>query len=73
VGVRAVGGDLAGNVDVVLDRYRHAQQRALAAGAATRVGLVGLQAHALGEDHAKGVQLSVEPGDPIEVDVDELA
>ncbi len=67
VGVGAVSGDLAGDVDVVLDRDRHAQQRALAAGAAARVGLVGFQPRALGEHDAEGVQPRIQARDPLEV------
>ena len=58
---------------VVLDRDRHAEQRPLVAGAAARVGLVGLGERALGDDHAEGVQLGVEPLDPLQVELDQLA
>ena len=56
---RAPGRDLAGDVGVVLDRHRHAEQRAPIAGAAARVGLVGLGQRAVGEDDAEGVDLGV--------------
>ena len=48
VGVAAERGHLAGDVDVVLDGDRHAQQRAIAAGAAARIGLTSLEQRALG-------------------------
>ena len=58
VGVRAERRQLAGHVDVVLDRDRNAEQRPLARPPApARVGLVGLQPRALGEHDAKRVQL----------------
>ena len=66
-------GHLAGDVDVVLDRDRHAQQRALAAGRAARVGLVGFQQRALGEHDPEGVQQRVVARDALEVELDELA
>ena len=57
VRVGAPGGHLAGDVDVVLDGDRHAQQRR---GSGRRpsggVGLVGFEQRALGEDDAEGVQ-----------------
>ena len=73
MGVGAVGGDLAGDVDVVLDGDRDAEQRALAAGAAARVRLIGFETCAFGEHHAEGVQAGVVACDPLEVEVDELA
>ena len=51
---------LAGDVGVVLDRDRDAEQRALLAGAAAGVGLVGLGERALGEDDAVGVELRID-------------
>ena len=66
-------GHLTGHVDVVLDRDRHSQQRAHATGPATRVGLVGLEQRAFGEHDAKRVQLRVEPLDPLQVELDQLA
>ena len=75
VRVRAERRQLAGDVDVVLDRDRHAQQRArVAAGAAARVGLVGFQPRALGEHDAERVQRAASSArDPLEVQLDELA
>ena len=67
VGVAAVRGDLAGDVDVVLDRDRDAEQRALVAAAAAAVGLVGLGERALGEHDAEGVERRVEARDALEV------
>jgi hypothetical protein len=58
--------DLAGDVDFVLDRDRHAEQRPFVAGAPPRLRLLGFE-HRLGvEDLAEGVQLGVEPIDPLE-------
>ncbi len=69
----APGGRLTADVDVVLDRDRHAEHQALVARAAARVGLVGLGQRALGEHDPPGVQLRVEPGDPVEVGLHQLA
>ena len=71
VGVRAERRHLAGHVDVVLDRDRHAQQRALgrlASRAAASVGLVGLHPRALGEHDPERVQPWVEARDPLQVE-----
>ena len=73
VGVGAVRGDLAGDVGVVLDRDRDAEQRARVAAAAAAVGLVGLDQRALGEDDAEGVERGVEAGDALEVRLGQLA
>ncbi len=71
--VGAARGDLARDVRVVLDRDRHAEQRARVAAAAAPVGLVGLGQRALGEDDAEGVERRVEAGDPLEVGLGQLA
>ena len=71
--VRPPGRHLARHVDVVLDRKRHAEQRAPGARAASSVGLVGFQAHALGEHHAKRVEGAIQAGDALEVDLHQLA
>ena len=73
VGVGAVGGDLAGDVGVVLDRDRDAEQRARVAAAAAAVGLVGLDQRALGEHDAEGVERRVEPRDALEAGLGQLA
>ena len=56
LGVGALGRHLAGDVDVVLDGDRHAQQRAPARRRGGGVGLVGLEQRPLGEHDAEGVQ-----------------
>ena len=74
VGVRAERRHLAGDVEFVLDRDRHAQQRALAVPrAAPSVGLVGFQSRPLREHDPEGVQLGVVALDPLQVDVHQLA
>ncbi len=73
VGAGAEGGHLAGHVDFVLDGDGHPQERPLAAGAATRIGLVGLQQRALGRHHAKRVESRGQTRDPPEVELDQLA
>ena len=50
--------DLAGDVDLVLDRDRHAEQRRVLAGAAAAVGGVGLGERALGVHGAERVELA---------------
>ena len=67
---------LAGHVELVLDRDRHAQQRALGGRRyqlALGVGLIGLQPRALLEHDPERVQLWVEALDPLQVEVDQLA
>ena len=64
--VGAVRVDLAGDVDFVLDRDRHSQQRPLLAGLQPRLGLLGLEQRPLGEDLAERVQLRVESLDPLQ-------
>ena len=71
--VGAARGHLARDVGVVLDRDRHAEQRAAVAAAAAPVGLGGLGQRALGEHDAERVEARVEPGDPLEVELGELA
>ena len=73
VGVGPIGGQLAGHVDVVLDRDRHAQQGTLTAGRAAAVRLVGFQQSPFGEHHPEGVQEWVVPRDPCQVELDQLA
>ena len=73
VGVRAERRHLAGHVDLFLDRDRHAQQRALAAGPPTRIGLIGFEQRALAEHDPEGVQLRVEPRDPLQIELHQLA
>ena len=65
-------GHLAGDVDFVLDRDRHAEQRPLLAGLQPRLGLLGFEQRPLGEDLAEGVQVRVVALDPDQVHVDEL-
>ena len=48
-GVGAVRGHLAGEVDFVLDRDRHPEQRPLLARLQPRLGLLGLEQRPLGE------------------------
>ena len=64
VPVAAVAGDLARDVDVVLDRDRDAEQRPLLSPAPAPVGLIGLDQRLLGEDDAERVQPRVQPRDP---------
>ena len=73
VGRGAPGRDLPGDVDVVLDRDGHPEQRALVAGAAAGVGLVGLDPRALGEHDRERVDARLERLDAREGRVDELA
>ncbi len=73
IGVAAVGGDLAGDVDVVLDRDRHAEQRPHVARAAAAVRLVGGGERLLAEHDAERVQQRVEPGDPRQEELHQFA
>ena len=72
-GVRAARGHLARDVGVVLDRHRHAQQRAAIAAAAAAVGLGGLGERALAEHDAERVEGRVEARDALQVGLGELA
>src|SRR5688572_8936333 len=65
--------DLAGEVVVVLDRERHAEERPVVRLAAPGLGLVRLRQSALGEHDPERVQLRLDPLDPLEVDLDQLA
>ncbi len=73
MGRRAPRGDLPGDVDVILDRHGHPEQRALAAGPPAGVGLVGLDTRALGEHDGERVEPALERLDAREGGVDELA
>ena len=68
----AVRRDLAGHVLVVLDGDGHAQQRALLAGTAPRVRLLRVRQRALDHHDPEGIQLRVEPADPLEVHLHQL-
>ena len=70
--VGAVGGHVAGDVDVVLDRDRHAEQRPLLAPSQPRLGLLGLEQRFLGEHRAEGVELRVDPLDPLQAEAHQL-
>jgi hypothetical protein len=69
----AATGRLAGHVDVVLDRDRHAEQRAPVTGPAARVGLIGFDQGPLGEHDTEGVHTAVDPGDAVEGGLRDLA
>ena len=64
--------DLAGDVDLVLDRDRHPEQGPLLAGLQPCFGLLGFEQRLLGEHLAKCVQLRVEAGDSVEAQLDQL-
>jgi len=64
--------DLAGDVDFVLDRDRHAEQRPVVPGAPPRLGLLGFQHRLVGENLAEGVQLRIEAIDPFQRLADQL-
>ena len=55
-----VGGDVAGDVGVVLDRHGDPEQQALVPGPEPGVGLVGLGHRPLGEHDAEGVELGLQ-------------
>ena len=64
--------DLAADVDLVLDRDRHPEQRPVVSRAHARIRLRRLQQRALLVDRGEGVQLGIEPRDPGERELDEL-
>ena len=65
-------GDLSRHVGFVLDRDRDAVQRRRAI-AAARVGGVGGGERLVGKDDPVGAQVRVEPRDPLQVELGELA
>ena len=72
VGERAVRRDLARDVGVVLDRDRDAVERRRVVAAAP-VGRVGGGQRLVGEHHPVGPELRVEPRDPLQVELGQLA
>ena len=64
---------VARHVDVVLDRERHAEERALVPRFQARRGLVGLREGALAVDGAERVELRVEARDAPQVELHEVA
>ncbi len=64
---------LAGDVDVVLDRNGHTEQRAGPPRVQPCLRLIGLGERALGQHDAKSVELWIEPLDPRQVALDQLA
>ncbi len=58
---------LAGQVDFVLERDRHPQERPLLPSLQSRLGLLRLEQRPLGEHDAERVERRVEALDPIEV------
>jgi hypothetical protein len=68
-----VGGELSRDVLGVLDRDRDTQERRLLARVAAPCGLVCLGERLLGAHGAKGVQRPVEPLDPLQIELDQLA
>ena len=67
VGTGAAGGELPGDVDVVLDRDRHTEQRQALAGIDLLLSRGRLTTGTLGHHHPVGPHLPVQPRDPIEV------
>ena len=67
VGAAAVGGELPGDVDVILDRDRNSEHRQSLAGIELLLGRCRLATGAVGHHHPIGPHLPVQPGDAIEV------
>ena len=65
--------ELSGDVELVLDRDRDAQQRRRLAGVQSRLGVLGLRQRLLAEHDPERVQSRVEPLDPLEVELHQLA
>ena len=70
---RAPARDLAGHVLRVLHRDRDSEERPVVAGAAPRVGLVGVRERASGHHDPVRVQSWVEAPDAVEVQLHQLA
>ena len=73
VGVAAVRGDLPGDVHVVLDRDRDAEQRQRLSVGAPVVGLVGGPQRLLAEHDAERVEQRIEPRDAGQEQLGQLA
>ena len=71
--VGAIGRGLPGDVEAVLDRDRHPQQRTVVALDPAGVGLVGLGQGALGHDDPERVEIRVVLLDAPEVELGQLA
>jgi hypothetical protein len=69
----AVRGDLAGNVDVVLDRDRHAQQRTPLPVLEALQRCISLLECAFGANRDERAQRRVQPLDPCQVELGQLA
>jgi len=67
VGAGAVRGQLAGDVDVVLDRDRDAEQRRRLAGGDAPVGFLRLGEGTVAENDPEGIQPAVETIDVFDV------
>ena len=67
----AAGREFTGDVDVVLDRDRDAQQRQPLAGVEAALRGQGLLARGLGQHHAEAAQLRVQPRDAVQVDLEQ--
>src|SRR5215213_9925227 len=64
--------DLAGNVDFVLDRHRHPQQRPILPRLDPRLSLLSFQQRLLSKDLPKRVQLRIKPSDPVQAQLNKL-
>src|SRR5207245_9726643 len=73
VGAGPMHRQLAGDVDVVLQRDRDAEQRTITVASAAGVGLIRLGKRTLRHHDAIGVQLRVQALDALQVELDELA
>jgi hypothetical protein len=69
----SAAGDLARDVDLVFDRHRDAEQRRPVAVRPALVRAIGIGKRSLGEHRAERVQLAVQPLDPSERYLDQLA
>ena len=70
---RSTAGDLARNVDLVLDRHRHPEQRLAIAACSALVHAIGVGERSSGEDRAERVQFAVESLDPSKCQFEQLA
>ena len=62
---------LAGDVDVVFDRDRDAQQRQPLAGIEAALRGLGLLTRGVSQDDAVAAQLRVQPRDPVQIDLEQ--
>jgi hypothetical protein len=71
VGAGAHCGDLAGDIDVILNGHRHAQQRQPLTAIKALLRARRLSTGSIPEYHPVGIQLRIQSRDPVQVELHE--